>query len=94
MVAPRNLCDACADAITAWVVRATSLATPVLPVVVTTTAIESGANEDLTGPKASAGPLPSRVEVIFAIISARGSSEPTRLTFRCDFISIAVVGYR
>ena len=92
--APTNALEARADEIKACDDKKISLGAPVVPEVPITTAACVGPNSELTSPNPRVGPLPARAAVMS--LAKRGVSHAglTRRIFRCDELSIAVVGYR
>ena len=90
----RNLFDARADAKSAGGLNETSLLIPVVPLVPMTRAICAGHVAERISPIPSAGPVPANAAAISPTKSGIAHAGLTRRISRCDFMSIAAVGYR
>ena len=94
MLAPKNLFVALALAMSASAESPTSFASPVDPLVDTTSEISDGTVLEEIGPNEIAGPSLAKALARRAVISAMVHVGSIARISRCDVCSIARVGYR
>ena len=90
--APKYLCEAVADAISADAESATDFGFPLDPLVGTTTAQSSGTDVKVDSPKESAGPTPSIAAARASRCCGMDHSGRTLTKGRSDDLSMMTVG--